>query len=333
MNVHGIRHDLRRNKRIDELLHDDGKSQGEKGRPRIDEQPDKRRYDTADPRADDGDNIHDARDKPKRSGVRDADEVKPDSARKTDEKALEKRGLQVTAHDAREGEMKHFGFLLAIIGNEAPCFPTNRRQLHEHPERHDKRKTYDHQGISNTRADNEDAVRRKPRRSRRPISQGLCRRIQPIAHRFVLKDRGVLAVQMVSPLYKRLGIARQTGEHVGELLGDSRSRRKHSGQKHCRNRTHAQIRNGRSDNARHTERFKLCNGGPQTQHEDDRPCHNGHRHGQDIEHATEQIHQKRNADEHPDNIETAARVIAALRTRLALVRHTNPARPYSCLEP
>ncbi len=28
------------------------------------------------------------------------------------------------------------------------------------------------------------------------ISQGLCRRIQPIAYRFVLKDRGVLAVQI-----------------------------------------------------------------------------------------------------------------------------------------
>ena len=58
---------------------------------------------------------------------------------------------------------------------------------------------------------------------------------------------------------------------------------------------------------------------------------NGHRHGQDIEHATEQIYQKRNADEHPDDIETATRVIAALRTRLALVRHTTPPDPILAL--
>ena len=45
----------------------------------------------------------DSRDKAECSSIRNTDEMKTDAARKAMRKTLKKRGLQITAHDARKG--------------------------------------------------------------------------------------------------------------------------------------------------------------------------------------------------------------------------------------
>ena len=139
MDVHRVRHDLRRDEGVDELLDDHGPGQGDKGHQRAHEDGRDGRERTSQPRADDGDDVHHAGDEAEHGRVGHADDLEQDAAAHADDGALQKRSLDVAAHDAGEGGVEELG-VLGVLGADEPArLAAHGRQLHEDPEGDDER--------------------------------------------------------------------------------------------------------------------------------------------------------------------------------------------------
>ena len=78
-----------------------------------------RRGDAAEPRSDNGNEVQHAGDNAERGSVGDAEQAEQDAARNADDGALQKRALDVAAHDARERDMQELGVLGAFGSDEA----------------------------------------------------------------------------------------------------------------------------------------------------------------------------------------------------------------------
>ena len=139
MDVHGVRHDLRGDEGVDELLDDHGAGQGDKGHQWAHEDGRNGRQRAAEPGADDGDDVHHAGDKAEHGGVGHADDLEQDTAAHADDGTLQKRSLDVAAHDAGEGGVEELG-VLGVLGADEPArLAAHGRQLHEDPKRDDER--------------------------------------------------------------------------------------------------------------------------------------------------------------------------------------------------
>ena len=104
------------------------------------------------------DDVQQAGDAAERRVVRDADGAEQNDAAHADDGALQKRALDVAAHDARERDVQHFQILVALRVDEAHAFASKLRKLHEDPESHHQRKPERNERVDQTRPDGDHAV-------------------------------------------------------------------------------------------------------------------------------------------------------------------------------
>ena len=145
-------------KRIDDLLDGDGAAERDDRDPGADEHAHDGRKRTAEPRAHDGDDVQQAGDAAERRVVRDADGAEQNDAAHADDGALQKRALDVAAHDARERDVQHFQILVALRVDEAHAFASKLRKLHEDPESHHQREPERNERVDQTRPNGDHAV-------------------------------------------------------------------------------------------------------------------------------------------------------------------------------
>ena len=86
------------------------------------------------------------------------DGAEQNDAAHADDGALQKRALDVAAHDARERDVQHFQILVALRVDEAHAFASKLRKLHEDPESHHQRKPERNERVDQTRPDGDHAV-------------------------------------------------------------------------------------------------------------------------------------------------------------------------------
>ena len=185
VDVHGVRHDLRRYEGVDELLDDDGAHK----RRRAPAQELTNMPATA------------ARAPPSqgpttgmmlRMPVMTAERrrswecsitANSDDAGKPDDAALDEGSLDVAAHDPGEGEMQHGGGLLVPGAGQASALAAQGRQLHEDPERDDQGEADGHESVGNTGSEGHHARRPRTRRNPTPSSERLAKAL--FIHRWI----------------------------------------------------------------------------------------------------------------------------------------------------
>ena len=226
---------------------------------------------------------------------------------------MDERRLDVAAHHAREREMQHLGFLRTAFGNETLRLAADRGKLHKDPERHDQREADHHGRVDDARAEAEHAVGRKARRGRGPRRERLGGRIEPIAHRLVLQNGGVLLIEAIHPVDHALHVTGKACQHIGELFGYAGCRREHDAQKNAEHHGRPRIRKSGSEDARNAEALELAHGPAKAQDDDHRPRQNGHGHGEHIEHEAQDVEYHGRADEHPYLIKMTARIVGTVR--------------------
>ena len=112
------RHDLRRDERIHRLLDGDSADQRQQGRSTgLTKMPTSAASRPAEPRAHDGDDVQNAGDNAERGVIGNAGRRR--TARRmqhADDAALDKRALDIAAHDARERDVQHIHGLTTVKG-------------------------------------------------------------------------------------------------------------------------------------------------------------------------------------------------------------------------
>ena len=194
MDVDGRGHDARADDGVDELLDNDGRHERDHGNERRDEQPDHRCKCTAEPRADDRNDIEQACDYAQRHVVGYPEDSEADAAPEPDDRALQKRAFDITAHNARERDMEELERLFVLGPEQALELAAERGQLHENPEGNDKRKADSDERVRHARPEGDHAACALACHVGRGVGKRAERRFEPLVDGVVLEHVGIAFV-------------------------------------------------------------------------------------------------------------------------------------------
>lgn len=176
-------------------------------------------------------------------------------------------------------------------------FSTQCGQLHKNPKCNHQGKANNHGGNGNTRAHRDHTLCTGGGHAGKPGSHRRKSIIHPIGNALVLKDVGVLRIDVIPDVAHLRNLVREGLKQRSELFTNAEHWRKEHPAESRYHHAHKDISHTCSPQAANAFTFQIVNWAPQTENDDGRPDNNGHGSGQNVERPPKQIQK----NEHHDN--------------------------------